>query len=226
MANGAQNMPTVPQYQNVTPLAINYPNWAQFGTTPGGAPDPYDYFRIQNEMFRQGYEALPTDDAAADAGRCRDDAGTIAAAQTYQRGMLPVDIERAQAMIPLQQQAAAAMIPTDVARQQAMMRGAFGEQMQQPMSQAAAQQYGIEANYIPSYRQIFQNEANIANPQFMPTYNALGKSVRRDCPLVMVWVPGSQLRLNRRYGEGKQLEVIGWDRRLPHRRHLARAKQQ
>ena len=64
-----------------------------------------------------------------------------------------------------------------VANQQALMQGAFEEQMRQ-VPILAQQQYGLDTQYMPAYTALYNQQLAAANPQFMPTYNALGEQVR------------------------------------------------
>jgi hypothetical protein len=69
------------------------------------------------------------------------------------------------------------MTAAQVRNQQALMQGAFSEQMRQ-MPILAGTQFAQDQAYIPKYSNVYMGALGTAAPQFMPTYTQLGEKVR------------------------------------------------
>jgi hypothetical protein len=162
---GKVKMPNVPPFFEAKPQAINYPNWAMFGQTAGGAPDPFDFYRMQNQALGVQRAAYP---------------GLV----QMQLGMMP---QITAAQLAASQQA----FPLQLQQAQQASQSAFEEQMRQygvAAPQIAAQNMQLMQQYAPQYGDILrqqgqltadqlQRQAQQYNPEFFATYGALGKRI-------------------------------------------------
>jgi hypothetical protein len=157
---GNVKMPDVPAFFEAKPQTINYPNWAMFGQT-GGAPDPFDMFRIKNQMIAEQQQAYP---------------GLV----NMQLGMLPqitaAQMAASQQAFPLQLE------------QQKQASDAAAAQSAALMQQYAPQYANLLRGEGQKTAEQLQSQMYQFDPEFMANYSQLGKSVVRDAR-DMTWEP-------------------------------------
>jgi hypothetical protein len=176
-----------------------------FGQT-GGAPDPYDMFRISNQWTKERMQQYP-------------------ALVQMQLGQLP-------AITAAQMEASKQAFPLQLQQAQESSQAAFNEQMRQygiAAPQIAGQNYALMGQYAPGYGEILRGQGRLTagelqsqmyqfNPEFMRTYSQLGGRIGEGLKAGMICTDWSE-RYSREYVERKRPGVITWDQ-LRQRRKL------
>lgn len=178
-----------------TPPSVPSPQYTQVPTSMLYSPQtvspfytpyrPQDYLGVNWDVMQQQASMIPQLTQAqlsmmpaiadADAAYARS---MMPVSQEYQNMLNASNLGYQRSMIPVEAERAMSAIPGQVATQSALMQGAFGEQMRQlPISTQAS--FDLASAYAPGYQRLFSSMADVANPNFMPTYNKLGWSVNK-----------------------------------------------